>query len=114
MRTNDQGSGTIWVLALSALLLAVGAAAMVIAAGLTAHRRAASAADLTALAAASRMRAGDAAACSTAARVAAANDALLADCEVGPDSVLVAVRVDPPSPLIPAMEVLARAGYSSE
>ena len=53
-RHSDEGSATVWTMSFAALLTAVGVTAILIVAGLTAHRQASAAADLAALAAASR------------------------------------------------------------
>lgn len=93
-RRPDDGAGTILVVAMAGVLMfvMVGLAATV---GLvTAQRRAQSAADLTALAAAAAL---DLDACAEAARTAVANTAALDGCEVDGYDVRVSVSVAGPS-----------------
>jgi secretion/DNA translocation related TadE-like protein len=77
----DRGSGSIWLLAVAALVTtaAIGAAAVV--GAITVRHRAAAAADLAALAAAGTAVAGGQA-CAAASRVALANGAQLSECHV--------------------------------
>jgi secretion/DNA translocation related TadE-like protein len=110
---GDTGSATIWVLLAAALLSAV--AGLVVVRGLVAveRQRAASVADLAALAAAAHVLDGQSAACARAGAVARASRAQLASCTVdADDSVLVRVLVPPAGPLagFPPLRVSARAG----
>ena len=91
---GQRGSATVWVVALSAVLALVGAAAVLVGAAVVARHRATTAADLSALAAAGRTVLGDAGACAAAQGVAAANNAELTRCTVGAGAVAeVAVSV---------------------
>ena len=90
---RERGSATVWAVALAGVLAAVGLAAVLVGAAVVARHRAASAADLAALAAASRAVAGDPAACATADEVAQANGAALTTCAVG-DGAVVEVTVE--------------------
>lgn len=107
-RASDDGAATVLVVAMAGVLMfvMVGLAA---AGGLvTAQRRAQAAADLAALGGAADLSAG----CAAAARIAAANAALLDTCEVlGRD---VSVTVSVPGPRVPWRRVRvtaeARAG----
>ncbi|MBM7807180.1 secretion/DNA translocation related TadE-like protein [Geodermatophilus bullaregiensis] len=80
-------------MALAGVLAAVGLAAVLVGAAVVARHRAGSAADLAALAAASRAVVGDPAACATAGEVAQANGAALTTCAVG-DGAVVDVTVE--------------------
>jgi secretion/DNA translocation related TadE-like protein len=84
---GDRGSATVWVLALSGVLAAVGLAAVLVGTAVVARHRATSAADLSALAAAGRGVAGHDA-CRTAAEIADANAAELTSCVVGAGAVV--------------------------
>lgn len=96
---------------LAALLTVVGATAIVIATGLALHRKAASAADLAALAAATTSTTNEGLACEAAGHSAAANHADLVACGVVDASVVVVVRVESQSRWLPGFEVAARAGH---
>jgi len=109
-RQPDAGSATIWMLTVSALLGLVGLVTLVLSAGFVAHREAASAADLAALAGASRSLTDEKLSCSAAAVVAAENGATLKSCVLQGASLLVYVVIDPESPWLPDMLVPARAG----
>ncbi|MGY1806105.1 Rv3654c family TadE-like protein [Blastococcus sp. SYSU D00669] len=110
---RERGSATVWVLALAGVLAAVGAAAVLVGAAVTARHRAGSAADLAALAAAGAAVRGDPGACAEAGALAARNGAELTACAVGADAV-VTVTVAVPVRLGPlglfAAEGRARAG----
>ncbi|MEX5719419.1 Rv3654c family TadE-like protein [Geodermatophilus maliterrae] len=95
MRTGERerGSATVWAVALAGVLAAVGLAAVLVGAAVVARHRAGSAADLAALAAASRAVVGDPAACTTADEVAQVNGAGLTACTVG-DGAVVEVSVE--------------------
>ncbi|PRY43166.1 secretion/DNA translocation related TadE-like protein [Geodermatophilus tzadiensis] len=110
---RERGSATVWTVALAGVLAAIGLAAVLVGAAVVARHRAGSAADLAALAAASRAVAGDPAACDTAGEVARANGAALTACTVG-DGAVVEVDVAVTVPLGPlgtrTARALARAG----
>lgn len=110
-RAADHGSATIWVLTASAVVLAVTLAVTSVATAYAARQRAAAAADLAALAGATRVLGPDA--CATAQRVAAANGARLAACADDGTSVLVTAVADLPgalTALAPGATARARAG----
>lgn len=88
--TRDRGSATVYVLAAAAVVLAAGGVGAEVGAAVVARHRAASAADLAALAAASTaLRGGPA--CAVAGRVVRANAGQLAGCQlIGPDAVVTA------------------------
>lgn len=95
----DAGSASIWVLAAAVMVLAVGCAAIALAAAISARHRAESAADLAALAGAAVTRAGGDG-CREAGRIARANRAQVARCQVAADaSITVVVSVPLPQPL---------------
>ena len=109
--TCQRGAATLLVTAMCGLLLLVGLAAVAVAGAFVAARRAQSAADLAALAAASALRTG-ADGCHVAAMVAEANHARLDRCRVrGSD---VSVEVSLPGPRLagrqPRLVGRARAG----
>lgn len=81
-RDREDGSASVWLLALSMVVVALIAASTVVMAALTTRTRAASAADLAALAAAGHALDGPAAACVVARRIAEANGARLLHCQV--------------------------------
>ncbi|MGK5110599.1 MULTISPECIES: Rv3654c family TadE-like protein [unclassified Geodermatophilus] len=109
----ERGSATVWVVALSGVLAAIGVAAVLVGGAVVARHRATSAADLAALAAAERAVRGDSAACSVAAQVATANGAHLTACSVDAGAV-VSVAVEVPVALGPLgvhrADARARAG----
>ncbi|RBY74656.1 hypothetical protein DQ238_21470 [Geodermatophilus sp. TF02-6] len=91
---GERGSATVWVVALSGVLAAIGVAAVLVGAAVVGRHRATGAADLAALAAAERAVRGDSRACAVAAEVARANGAHLTACTVDGASVVeVAVEV---------------------
>ncbi len=96
---GDLGSAGILVLALSGVLALVGALAGTVGAVAVARHRAASAADLAALAAADRALDGRASACRAADRAARAVDARLTGCWLTGDLAEVAISVRPPGAL---------------
>ena len=85
---QERGSATVWVLVLAAVLGLVAAASVLVGVAVVARHRAASAADLAALAAAGRAVTGDPSACEAAVDVALANAAELTGCRVEPGSVV--------------------------
>lgn len=110
MRRTEQGGATVLVVAMAGLLLFV-MTGLAAAGGLvTAQRRAQAAADLAALAGASRLED----ACARAGEVAAANAAVLEACHLDGDDVTVEVSVA--GPRVPWRDVRvtaeARAGPS--
>ena len=118
----DDGSATIWVLVVALGLSAMTALGLWVASVTAAHRKAAGAADLAALAAVAALSqspspgvglpASVAGACAEARRVTVLNGAELASCRIEADgSVLVLARVE--VALLPPVVVAARAGYGS-
>ena len=93
--SDERGSATVWVIALSAVLAVLAAAVVLVGSATVARHRAGTAADLAALAAAGRAVLGEPDACDLADRVARANAAALVSCSVDGSSV-VDVRVDVP------------------
>jgi secretion/DNA translocation related TadE-like protein len=93
-RGGDQGAAIVWALALVWLILLVGLLAGAVAGQAVVRQRAATAADLSALAAAQAVGDG----CAQAARVASANGASLVSC--GFDGADAIVEVSRPSPAI--------------
>jgi len=107
-RHGQGGSASLLVVTLSGVVLLVGLAAAFVTATAAAHRRAQSAADLSALAGAvARQRGEDA--CSGAADVARGNEAELLACEVLGDDVRVTVRVPSPALAGHTWEMIGRA-----
>ncbi len=94
-RGRERGASTIVVVSLAGMLLWLGAALGVVAAMVAAHRTAQAAADLAALAAATRLADGGDA-CAEAGTVATANGASLTACAVDDRDVRVAVEVAGP------------------
>jgi secretion/DNA translocation related TadE-like protein len=91
---GDRGSATVWVVALSGVLAAIGVAVLLVGAAVVGRHRAAGAADLAALAGAESAVRGRPDACAAAERVAGANGARLTGCTVDPGAVVdVAVEV---------------------
>ena len=90
----DRGSASLWVLALSGVLLLAGAASVLAGLAIVSRHEAGTAADLAALAAASDALAGPDVACAGAAMIAEANGAGLESCRLIADGVVdVAVTV---------------------
>ena len=87
LRTSESGLGTILVLAVVSLLLAVLGGVLALGQTLIARHRVASAADLAALAAADRGLEGSAAACAAAAAIAAEHAAVITTCRLDGDIV---------------------------
>jgi secretion/DNA translocation related TadE-like protein len=91
---GDRGSATVWVVALSGVLAAIGMAAVLVGSAVVGRHRAAGAADLAALAGAEAAVRGRPDVCGEAERVARANGARLTGCDVDPGAVVdVAVEV---------------------
>lgn len=89
--TRDQGSATIWLAGFTSLVLVAVLAALLPGSAVLARHRAATAADLAALAGAVRVLDGPAAACATAGAIASHNGGSLARCVVSGDDVEVEV-----------------------
>jgi secretion/DNA translocation related TadE-like protein len=106
---GDRGSGTVLVLGLASVLTLVAMLLVALASVGVARHRAASAADLAALAAADRSLSGEAAACAAAARAAAAVAAELGTCRLLGDVAEVEALVRPPGPLGALGEARSRA-----
>ena len=109
---GDQGVATVLVLALAAVLALLGAGSTSLAAVAVARQRAASAADLSALAGAERVLDGQASACARARHIAGLVGAKLLTCSVTDDVVDLVVEVRPAGPLglLGAAASRARAG----
>jgi secretion/DNA translocation related TadE-like protein len=107
---RDEGSATIYVLALAGVVWVAGLAVLLLAHVAIARARAATAADLAALAGAEHVV--DGTACSVARSVARLQEAELASCRVtGPDvQVVVQVPLGPPLSRFPPAQARARAG----
>ena len=109
---RDAGSGSVLVLTLTAVLLLVGVVTTSLGAVAVARQRAASAADLSALAAAGQALEGAAASCARAAEIARRVEAELTACTLDGDVVDVVAEVRPPGPLgrLGTARARARAG----
>jgi secretion/DNA translocation related TadE-like protein len=112
---DDRGSATVLVLALAGLLVLVGLLLTALAAVAVTRHRAASTADLAALAAADLVLEGPDVACSAAARVTVRDRAELSSCHLEGDVVEVAVALRPGGVLgtFGAARAVARAGPSA-
>jgi secretion/DNA translocation related TadE-like protein len=93
---NDRGSASVLVLAAAGVLLAVGVAALVLGSVAVTGQRARLAADLAAIAGATRQREVHGQACAAAAAVAHANEARLVGCSLDGADVTVDVSVEVP------------------
>jgi secretion/DNA translocation related TadE-like protein len=91
---SDRGAGTIFVLALGLLLIAAGVAGAAVGSVRVGRHEARTAADLGALAGAVRVIDGPPAACARAARLVAANDAILTSCVVYELEIVIYVEVE--------------------
>ncbi len=109
LRTSERGLGTILVLAVVTLLLAVLGGVLALGQTLIARHRAASAADLAALAAADRALEGNAAACAAAAAIAAEHAAVITTCRLDGDIVDVMAAFPLPAALRALGPARARA-----
>lgn len=89
--SRDRGGATVWMAGLAALIGLAAFAALAQGSAVIARHRAATAADLAALAAAVRVPDGSAAACATAREIAAGNGASLTRCVIAGDDVEVEV-----------------------
>lgn len=104
---------SVWVLALSGVLLLAGATSVLAGLAIVSRHEAGTAADLAALAAASQAMFGTEAACASAAMIAAANGAALESCDLLADGVVdvtVTVPVEFGSLGIGLARAAARAG----
>jgi secretion/DNA translocation related TadE-like protein len=104
----DRGSASLYVLATASLLVASSLAALVVASLFLAHRRAAAAADLAALAGAAAV--DPLHACPVASAVAAANGGQVKSCRVEPDGDVVVAVSRSAGAWFPPVVVWARAG----
>ena len=111
-RRADRGSGTVLVLCVASLVATAAAVLVALGSVAVARHRAASAADLAALAAADRALQGTAAACVSAGAVTAAVSARLLSCRLDGADAVVVVEVRPAGPLRAwgAARGVARAG----
>lgn len=106
---RDAGAATVVVLGLAAVVVLLGAVLVALGAVSVTRHRAAAAADLGALAAASRALQGEPVACSRASGVVQAAGARLASCQVVGDRVEVEVVLQPEGPLAALGEARGRA-----
>jgi secretion/DNA translocation related TadE-like protein len=107
---DQRGSGTVWVLVATTVLIAGTAAVVAVGAAIAARHRAAAAADLAALAAAHAVSRG-LPACAEASSVAAANGTTLVACSVPGQVADVTVRRSLPPPFDQlGVRMRARAG----
>jgi secretion/DNA translocation related TadE-like protein len=111
----ERGAGSILVLCAVAVVLTVAVAVTALAAGYDARHRAATAADLAALAAAREIRLGAPAACALAQTVAEANGGELRSCDIEGWQVVVAVaaQIRGPATWLPEPVRRARAAPTS-
>ena len=110
-RAQD-GFVTVVVVALAGVLLACGLVSVLLGAAVVARHRAASAADLAALAGAIHLGAGQPGACRAARRVAGSQGARLAVCRLSGSDLLVIVELDltGPAAALGPVRASARAG----
>lgn len=111
---GEHGAGSVLMLSAVMVVMTALLAISVLAAGHTARRQAAAAADLAALAAAERLNSGVADPCATAKQVASSNGARLRECEVDGVEVEVLVHVPAPVPWLPPQNRRARAGPADD
>jgi secretion/DNA translocation related TadE-like protein len=105
MNDRDEGSASLWALSLAMILWVCMAAVVLAGVAVVARHRAATAADMSALAAASVIarngvstdRAGGSSACAAAEALALANDAVVTSCQVIGQDVDVTTRVRIPA-----------------
>ena len=95
--TDERGAATVLALALASVVMLVGLAGAWVAGVVVSHRRAQSAADLSALAGAEVAQHGDGGACAAARAIAVENDATLSGCAVSAADIWVRVTVRGPS-----------------
>ena len=106
---HDQGSASVWAIAVLSLMLAIAIAGLGIGAATVARHRAASAADLAALAAASALARGGPDPCAVAERIARAQGGEIAACGLDGLVADVVVRVPVAGPLSFGAAALMRA-----
>ncbi|MFB4305105.1 Rv3654c family TadE-like protein [Actinomadura sp. GTD37] len=107
---SDRGSGTVWVVAFSALVWVVGVAAIAVGGVRGARHQGDAAADMAALAAAARVVEGGGSACALAGEIAAESGARLTRCRVSGDVAEVSVTVRLKVPMgIGGLRVVSRA-----
>ncbi|MFI0412147.1 Rv3654c family TadE-like protein [Actinomadura sp. 3N508] len=107
---SDRGAGTLWVVAFAAVIWIGGVAAVAVGGVRGARHRANAAADLAALAGATRVAEGGRDACRRAESIAAGSGARLVHCQVEGDVVEVSVAADVIVPMgIGALTVVSRA-----
>jgi len=111
-RWGSEGSASIYVLLLLAVICATGVVALAAGHALAVRHRAGAAADLAALAAADRVLEGAARACDLAGSIARANGARVVACTVQGDLVdlLVEIRLSAGLSRLPPVRARARAG----
>ncbi len=109
LRAGDRGLGAIFVLTVVAILLAVLGGVLALGQILIARHRAASAADLAALAGADRALEGPTVACAVAASIAAEHAVQLVECRLAGDVVDVTTAVSLPAGLRAIGPATARA-----
>lgn len=107
-RRCERGSATVHAAVFIGLLVTMAVVASAVAAVFVGHRRAASAADLAALAGASALQRGGAG-CGAAASIAEENAARLVGCVTDGEVVTVRVSVDVPTLVRSSFEVRSRA-----
>lgn len=115
-RIRDRGSGTVAVLGVVGVLLAMTVGALMVVSAVVASHRAQSAADLAALAVAAALVRGESSAdsCGRGAVVAARDGGRLSSCRAGPDlSVELVVDVRATLPRVGTATARSRAGPSS-
>ncbi len=109
--SSDRGAGTVLVLAIVAAVLALLLGALQVTRAVAAAHQARTAADLAAIAGATRLRSGDPAqACAAAEAFAARNGAALQTCSVLGQDVWVTVAVTTPGRWLSTAVAEARAG----
>jgi secretion/DNA translocation related TadE-like protein len=113
---GEQGSATLLVLALSTVVVLIGAVLASLGAVAVARHRAASVADLAALAAASRVLDGPGPACDAARSVAASSGGTLTECRLAGAIAEVTAQVRPPGRLghLGSATARARAGPAGD
>ncbi|MGI8870638.1 MAG: Rv3654c family TadE-like protein [Mycobacteriales bacterium] len=92
-RPSDDGSGTIWVLAITLIVVVCGLIGMYRGLAVVARHRAEAAADFAALAAAGSVIEGESVACGRAATIAAANGARVLSCRIDGTDAFVSAAV---------------------
>ncbi|KJE24434.1 helicase/secretion neighborhood TadE-like protein [Frankia torreyi] len=109
---RDDGSATVWLLAVLFALLSLAGLAFTVTVIGASRQRAATAADLAALAAAALPPVDEQAVCARAREISAANGARLVDCRIVADAVEIAVGVHLPAVIgrLGDLSVHARAG----